>query len=386
MGPWGIVARVLRALLALSVGLLVLGLYAAWLHRRLAVAPDLSPRWRRVVDAAIALGVLAFVAGAVLLRQGDPATTRPVVWLGMTVLAVALYLTIGLVLLGLVALVLRLAGRRGARATALRVGTPAVVGLALLVTAYGVAAATQPGVRTTEVGVAGLPAAYDGTRVVLVTDLHVGALHDASWTAEVVDLVMAQDPDLVLLGGDLVDGRPGDVAAHLDPLAALDAPLGVHGVIGNHELLTGVEDARRWIEVYEGLGVDVLANESVELGPGLVLTGVHDATGTEDLAPDAQRALAGVDPADTILHLAHEPRQVADLPAGSGVDLQRSGHTHGGQRWPVHLVVPLADPVVEGYADVDGVPLLVSRGVGTSGPPVRVLAPPQVDVVVLRPS
>ncbi|MCW2816459.1 MAG: metallophosphoesterase [Nocardioides sp.] len=375
----------LRAVLALLVGVLVLGLYLGWLHQRLVVAPELPRPWRRVVDAVLALGVVAFVAAAALLRQGDPATTRPVVWVGMTTLAVALYLTIGLVLLGLVALGLRLAGRTAARTRVLRTGTAAVVVLALAVTAYGVVAATRPGVRTTEVRVADLPAEHDGLRVVLLTDLHVGALHDASWTREVVDLVMAQEPDLVLLGGDLVDGRPGDVADYLDPLAALDAPLGVHGVIGNHELLTGDDDARRWIEVYEGLGVDVLANESVELGPGLVLVGVHDATGTGDLAPDPERALAGVDPDDTLLHLAHEPRQVEDLPPGSGVDLQLSGHTHGGQLWPVHLLVGLTDPVVAGYdADVDGVPVLVSRGVGTSGPPARVLAPPEVDVVVLR--
>jgi uncharacterized protein len=115
-----------------------------------------------------------------------------------------------------------------------------------------------------------------------------------------------------------------------------------------------------------------------------VLAGVHDAQGAEDLAPDPEAALAGVDPDDAVLFLAHEPKQVADLPDGSGVDLALAGHTHGGQLWPVHLTVPLEDPVVAGLGDVDGVPTLVSRGVGTSGPPVRVLAAPTVDVVVLR--
>ncbi|MCW2615862.1 MAG: metallophosphoesterase, partial [Frankiales bacterium] len=127
----------LRAVLALLVGVLVLGLYLGWLHQRLVVAPELPRPWRRVVDAVLALGVVAFVAAAALLRQGDPATTRPVVWVGMTTLAVALYLTIGLVLLGLVALGLRLAGRTAARTRVLRTGTAAVVVLALAVTAYG---------------------------------------------------------------------------------------------------------------------------------------------------------------------------------------------------------------------------------------------------------
>ena len=378
------VGRVLLATVAVVATLAVLGGYGYWLHRRVAVAPDLGRAWRRAVDVALVLGLVAFVAAAVLLRRGDPAPARPVVWLGMTTIAVALYLTLGLVLLGLVALALRLAGRVEARRRALRFGTPAVVALALLVTVSGVLAATRPGVRTTVVSSATLPAAYDGTRVVLVTDLHVGALHDASWTRRIVDLVAAQDPDLVLLGGDLVDGRPEEIADYLDPLADLDAPLGVHGVIGNHELITGVDDARAWIDVYESLGVDVLPHESVELGPGLVLSGVHDETGTEDLAPDAEAALDGVDPDDFVLHLAHEPRQVDDLPEGAGVDLQLSGHTHGGQLWPTQLFVPLMDPLTSGYDVVDGVPMVVTNGVGTSGPPVRVLAPARLDVVMLR--
>lgn len=376
--------RAALALLGLLVGLLVLGLYLLWLHRRLAVATGLERRGRRVVDGLLAVGVLVFVAGATLLRRGDPAPVRPVVWVGMSSLAVALYLTLGLALLALVALGLRLTGRPDARRRVLRVSTPLVVVAALLVTAYGVVAATRPGVRTTTVSSPAVPAAYDGLRVVLLTDLHVGAVHDASWTRRVVDLVMAQDPDLVLIGGDLVDGHPDEMADYLAPLADLDAPLGVEAVIGNHELITGAADARRWIEVYEGLGVDVLANESVSPAPGLTVAGVHDATGTDDLAPDPDRALAGVDPDDLVLLLAHEPHQVADLPPGSGVDLALSGHTHGGQLWPVHLLARLTDPVLTGLGDVDGVPTLVSRGVGTSGPPVRVLAPPQVDVVVLR--
>lgn len=377
-------ARVVRAVLALTVGVLVLGSYLFWLHRRLAVAPDLGPRGRRLVNAALAVAVVLFVAGAALLRRGDPEPVRPVVWLGMTVIALGLYVTLGLALLALVALGLRLGGRTDARRRALRVGTPVVVALAVLVTAGGVLAATRPSVRTTVVTSDALPAAYDGLRVVLVTDLHVGALHDEDWTRRVVDLVLDQDPDLVLLGGDLVDGSPSDVAGYVAPLADLDAPLGVHAVIGNHELITGLADARAWIEVYESLGVDVLANESTELAPGLVLAGVHDATGTDDLAPDSEAALAEVSPDAYTLFLVHEPRQVADLPDDSGVDLVFSGHTHGGQLWPVHLVSGLADPVVQGYAEIDGVPIVVSRGVGTSGPPVRVLAPPQVDLVVLE--
>ena len=372
------------AVVGVLVGLALLGGYALWLYRRLAVAPGATPRVRRAVLALLVAGFLVFVAAAVLLRRGDPAPVRPVVWLGMTELALALYLSLGLALLALVALALRLAGRGETRLLVLRVGTPVVVALSLAVTAYGVVAAARPGVATHEVRSDALPAAFDGTRVVLVTDLHVGPVHDASWARRMVDLVERQDPDLVVLGGDLVDGSPDDVAPYLEPLRDLDAPLGVFAVTGNHEMFGGEDEAAAWVEVYESLGVDVLTNESVELdrgGASIVLAGVHDETGEGDLAADPDAALAGVDPADFLLFAAHEPRQVVP---DAGIDLQLSGHTHGGQLWPVHLLVPLRDPTVAGLDVADGVPIVTSRGFGTSGPPVRVLAPPQIDVVALR--
>ena len=375
---------VARAVLALLVGLAVVGGYGWWLYRRLGVAPDCSRRTRRVVLVVLVVGATAFVAAAGLLRRGDPAPVRPVVWLGMTEVALALYLTLSLAAVAAVALGLRLTGRPDARRRWLRAATPAAVGLTLAVTAYGAVAAQRPGVEAHVVTDADLPAAFDGLRIVLLTDLHVGPLRDASWARRVVDLVNAQDPDLVVLGGDLVDGAPEHVAAYVAPLADLAAPLGVVAVTGNHEMLGGEAEAAAWVEVYESLGIDVLANESVVLrrgGAELTVAGVHDQTGVGALAADPDAALDGVDPAAFVVFVAHEPKQVEP---DRGVDLQLSGHTHGGQLWPVHLVVPLADPVVAGYGVVDGVPMVVSRGVGTSGPPVRVLAPSQVDVVVLR--
>ena len=98
-------------------------------------------------------------------------------------------------------------------------------------------------------------------------------------------------------------------------------------------------------------------------------------------APDPDAALAGVPPGDFTLLLAHEPRQVAP---GRGVDLQLSGHTHGGQLWPYGYLVRTEQPTLAGLDLVDGVPVVTSPGVGTWGPPVRVGARPEVSLVVLR--
>ncbi|WP_345463256.1 metallophosphoesterase [Nocardioides marinquilinus] len=374
---------VLRAL-ALLVGLAVVAGYLAFLYRRLVVAPDAPRVVRRVVLGVLAVGGVVFVAAAALLRNGDPDPVRPLLWLGMTEIALALYLTLGLLLLGLVVLPLSLARRSGTRLRVLRVGTPAVVALSLAVTGYGLVEAARPGVVEHEVSSPRLPAPFDGVRVVLLTDLHVGPLHDASWARRAVGMVEAQRPDLVVLGGDLVDGSVEEVGDYLAPLADLDAPLGVVFVTGNHELMGGEAEALEWVDEFERLGVDVLRNESVALtrdGATIALAGVDDPTGTGALAPDPDAALAGVPDDAFTIWVSHQPRQG---PPGGRADLQLSGHTHGGQLWPVQLLVPLFDPTVAGRDDRDGVTVITSRGFGTSGPPVRVLAPPAIDVVTLR--
>ncbi|MCR6033671.1 metallophosphoesterase [Nocardioides sp. zg-579] len=327
-------------------------------------------------------GLLLFVATNVAYRTLDPAPLRPLLWLGLAWLGLAWYLTLGCLLLAPVALGLRLAGRPRARERLLRAGTPVVVGVAVVVMAVGAVVAQRPGVTAYDVASPDLPAGWDGARVVLVTDLHVGVVHGEAWTRRVVDLVNVQDPDLVVLAGDLVDGRERYTGPDLDPLADLDAPLGVVAVSGNHEIETG--DARAYLDRLERLGVTVLRNEQVTLtrgGDPLVVAGVHDEIGTDDLEPDPDAALAGTRPEDFVVYVAHEPRQ---LVADRGVDLQLSGHTHGGQIWPFGWLVPLQQPTTAGVDVVDGVTVVTSRGVGTSGPPVRTGAAPEITVLTLR--
>jgi uncharacterized protein len=102
-------------------------------------------------------------------------------------------------------------------------------------------------------------------------------------------------------------------------------------------------------------------------------------------APDFDRALAGRGPDRPCVLLAHQPVQVSDA-ARRGVDLQLSGHTHGGQLYPFHHVVALAQPSLAGLSKVDDTWLYVSRGAGFWGPPVRVGAPPDITLVELRPA
>jgi hypothetical protein len=131
------------------------------------------------------------------------------------------------------------------------------------------------------------------------------------------------------------------------------------------------------------LGVRPLRNERVELG-ALDVAGVNDVAGVQfGDGPDFPRTFAGRDPSRPVILLAHQPVQAHEA-ARYGVDLQVSGHTHGGQMVPFNLLVKLQQPVVSGLGRVDGVPVYVTNGAGFWGPPVRVGAPPQVTLIELR--
>ena len=363
----------------------VLALISLLLHRRLAVAPQWSDAVRRVIAVGIGLaGTATLVAFAMQSGLIDPHRARWAAWAGMTWLAVVWYLMLGLLVLGGVILLARLVGGRPARRRVLRVGTPVVVVVALATTGYGLHEAADPQITTASFSSRALPASFDGLRVALISDLHVGPVREESYTRRVVDKVNAQQPDLVVLAGDLIDGRVEQVAGATDPLRDLQAPLGVVAVSGNHEVLSQEADA--WLEHYRSLGITVLRNSNVELtraGASITVAGLNDLTATDADAPNIGAALADLTPDGFTVLVAHQPK-AAESACGRGVDLQLSGHTHGGQLWPFRYAVTLQQPTLDGQAPVGDVPVYTTRGAGAWGPPVRVLAPPEIPILTLR--
>ncbi|HEX6916613.1 MAG TPA: metallophosphoesterase [Phycicoccus sp.] len=372
------------------VAVAVLVGFLAFVWHRLAVAPQWGRRWVPWVVAGVLAVLTAFLLEGFDVWGGGftPDRMRPVAWLGQAFLASFLYLFLGLVPVWLASVAIwlvrwRVDHGRAARRGLNRVASPLVVAVTLVVIGYGAWEASRPAVTRFELSSPELPAEFDGTTVALVTDLHAGAVRSADFTRQVVDLVAAERPDLVVVAGDLVDGTAARYAPEIAPLADLRAPLGVVATTGNHEMY---QDTANWVREFESLGMRVLRNESVPLtrgGATLVLAGVHDREGDGEWAPDYAAALAGVDPSAFVLLAAHQPKQ-AELVQGRGVDLQLSGHTHGGQMWPLGYVVPLQQPVLDGLETVGDVPVLTSRGVGAWGPAIRVLAPPEVPIVTLR--
>jgi uncharacterized protein len=249
------------------------------------------------------------------------------------------------------------------------------------ITGYGVRTALgPPRIDRVRIPLAKLPRSLDGTRLAVVSDIHLGPLTGSRHVGRIVELINSVNADIVCIVGDLVDGSVAELGRFAEPLRDIESRQGAYFVTGNHEYYSGFQE---WITEVDRLGVRPLRNQRLELG-GLDLAGVNDLGG-EDFGdgPDFALALGDRDPARPVVLMAHQP-VVAREAARYGVDLQVSGHTHGGQMAPFNLLVKLQQPVVSGLGTVDGVPVYVTNGAGFWGPPVRVGAPPQVSVIELR--
>lgn len=237
-----------------------------------------------------------------------------------------------------------------------------------------------PRIKHITVSLARLDPAAHGFRIALISDIHLNVLVGRDRTRQLVDLLNGTEPDLIALVGDLVeDADVADQGRAAEPLAGLRATHGAFFVTGNHEVYSG---AAQWVRFVRGLGLRTLRNERVAL-PGFDLAGVEDESGAEqDDGPDYEAALGGRDRDRAVVLLAHQPAQVEEA-ARYGVDLQLSGHTHGGQLWPFNHLMGLTEPNVAGLGRHKDTLLYVTRGTGFWGPPVRLGAEPDITVVEL---
>ncbi|NED16369.1 metallophosphoesterase [Streptomyces sp. SID9124] len=270
-----------------------------------------------------------------------------------------------------------------------RTVTWAVLAVAAVLLAWGYAEARRvPRVRRLDVELPRLGAGLDGTRVALITDTHYGPLDRVRWSERVCAEVDALEADLVCHTGDIADGTADRRRAQAAPLGAVRATHARVYVTGNHEYYS---EAQGWVDLMDELGWQPLRNRHVLIergGDSLVVAGVDDVTaessGLAGHRAHLAGALDGADPDLPVLLLAHQPKFI-DRAVEGGVDLQLSGHTHGGQIWPFHYLVRLDQPAVAGLSrHGERTQLYTSRGTGFWGPPFRVFAPSEITLLVLR--
>ena len=251
---------------------------------------------------------------------------------------------------------------------------------------YGVTEARHVRLKRVPITLPRLDPALNGFRIALLTDIHFSATLHRPFVDRVVDTVNSLDVDTVAIVGDLVDGSVDELGDDARALTNFRSTHGTYFVTGNHEYYSGAEE---WVEYLPTIGVQVLRNRRVEIpgGAGLDLAGVDDVTAAASGVPghgaNLAAALDGRDRDRPVVLLAHQPVQWPEA-VDRGVDLQLSGHTHGGQMWPFTYGVRLEQPVVAGRATDGDSQIYVSRGVGYWGPPVRVGAPPEISLIELR--
>ena len=228
-----------------------------------------------------------------------------------------------------------------------------------------------------------LPRALDGFSIVQLSDLHIGTYFHGDELTHAVELARRLRPDLYVVTGDVVDLNPVYAMGAGQALSALKARHGVIAILGNHDYYAGAD------AILQGLrsaGIEVLVNASKRIEDGLVIAGLDDVAGEEreggGPGPNVDEALRDVDPKEATVMLAHQPH-LFEKTAGR-IDVQLSGHTHGGQIRAGFAPMQLLSPYISGRYDRAGSTMWVNRGLGVGGAPTRIGARPELTHIVLR--
>ncbi len=350
------------------------------MHRYLWLRLVRDPAWpapwgRALTVATVCLAVLvplAFLA----MRWVDRSVNAPMAWVAYVWLGFAVYLLLltataelarGVAALG------RALPEDPARRTVLwRLVAAAIATGAALVGVSGVVNVARGfEVRRVRIPLDKLPSWANGYTIVQLTDIHVGPTIGRAYIERIVRETNALTPDLIVITGDLVDGTVAQLERLVEPLRGLRAADGVFFVTGNHEYYSGADE---WIAHLGTLGVRVLRNELVSVRGAFDLAGVDDASAARMLphhGQDVGKALATRDPSRPVVLLAHQPKALRDALRG-GVDLQLSGHVHGGQMVPFNWLARLDQPLIAGLYRIKSTWVYVSMGTGYWGPPMRV--------------
>jgi hypothetical protein len=252
-----------------------------------------------------------------------------------------------------------------------------------------------------EVGLRQLPSSFDGLRIGQITDIHAGPLVPRELIREGVDLIMAEEPDLIVLTGDFMNGNRGILRPNngsfkqfhydycIEELGRLKAPNGVFGVLGNHDFWSGKKLAASIVEDLGSVGIRILRNDAVALekeGRSLYLIGVDDYW--ED-SYNLSLATRGIPRNACRILLSHNPDVNEDIARqGEPIDLVISGHTHGGQIvLPVlgfpYLLSPFGQKYRAGLVRDGERQSYISRGLGAYLAPIRLNCPPDVSILTL---
>jgi len=360
------------AIVTVILGLVHLAIYKAVISIFVVTSPA-AIVWLRSLLVVLAA---SFIAASVLTNYFDTSVTRifyraTAIWIGFVSL-----LFLASCMYGIIA---GIAGLVSPSFLAQWIGM-ALFAVALAAGIYGLIHAETIVVRHETVSIPGLPSAWQGARVVVVSDIHLGQVHGREYAARVVALIQSLNPDAIFIPGDLFDGPKMDEIAAAAPFKELHPRLGMYFSTGNHEEFG---ESGHFLRAIGDAGIRILADESV-IVEGLQIVGVNDKDSIrEDRYAQTLDSIV-LDPDKPAILLKHQPT-LLDLSEKKGFTLQLSGHTHRAQMWPWSLLTPLIfhgyDYGLKKYGAMD---VLTSSGAGTWGPPMRLGTDSEIVVLTFR--
>ncbi len=332
---------------------------------------------------------LSYIAGRLLERLTICTASSALIWIGSFWLGMMLYLFLGALLCDLLRLgnlafhvipgdsVRYLAAKRVAAAIVAFLAIGAVFG--------GYLNTLHPRIKTVSVNLPKKAGGREVLDIALVTDIHLGIIIRNSRLQKMVDMVNSIRPDIVLLGGDIVDEDLAPVIKNNlgELLCTIRSRYGTYAVTGNHEFIGGADRACRYLEEH---GVTMLRDRVKLVDGWFYLVGREDVSITQFTGrkrATLQELTKGLDLSKPVILMDHQPLSLSSA-VESGVDLQVSGHTHNGQLWPASLITGLIYRISYGYGRIGDTHFYVSSGYGTWGPPARVGTTPEVVHIQVR--
>lgn len=224
--------------------------------------------------------------------------------------------------------------------------------------------------------------AGDSLRIVGITDLHLGYTIGKSELRKWVDLVNKENPDIILIAGDLVDGslRPVLDEDMARVLRTLKAPKGVYACLGNHEYIGGA-DQRKMEQFYEDSNIHLLRDSYIEVDSAFYIIGRDDKTNSK--RKELSEIVANLDKSKPMILLDHQPYDLHQAEE-NGIDFQLSGHTHKGQIWPISMITNYLYEIDHGYLQKGNSHIYVSSGLGIWGGKFRIGTQSEFVVIDLK--
>jgi len=361
--------------LLMSVPLVI---YAAWRLRTLIARPVL----KNLSTILVALLAAGYPAAESLSHGMIGGALKLLVLAGYYALPLVLYLTLTVLLTDLAVAALRLSRavtRETVRSDGFRLQRLVVtLAVPVLVVAAGIVNANVLRVREYTVEVPRGSSTLQELKVAFASDLHLGNLTPKGWLAGFVDKVNVQKPDIVLIGGDILEGHrgDGDIGAIEAQFRRLESRYGVFAVPGNHEGY-----ARTSADFFDRSGIRFLQDGLATIEGAFVLAGRRDARrGSRKSVDDLLRGAPDDLP---VILLDHRPTDM-ELVSRSRVGLQLSGHTHHGQLFPVNFITQREYGLSWGHRKTGNTHFIVTSGAWLWGPPVRTVGASEILVVHVR--